>query len=139
MEFSAGTSAGAAIGAGLGVTVLTTLGVHPQPLFWALAGATLGMSMAPSAGWARTAIVFVCVVLLSALMGTAAAARWADGSLTAADTIAALTAWLFHAIAGAVVEQVPLVIGGWLRRWSAGPAAPAPTAKPEVPTEGDRP
>lgn len=111
--------------------LLALLGVHPQPLFWALAGATLGMSMAPAAGPVRTWTVFVCVVLLSTLLGMAGAARWAEGSLTTADTIAALTAWLFHPVASAVVAMVPQAIAGWVQRWSAGAGKVVTSTKPE--------
>lgn len=124
MAEPAASTLGAALGAGLGAVALTALGVHPQPLFWALVGATLGLSLAPKAERLRAVAVFVCVVLSSALLGTWAARTYWEGSLLAADGAAWLLAVAFHPLLIAFLNAVPTlfstVVGGWLKRFSPG-------------------
>lgn len=121
----------AALGAGAGGMLLTALGVHPQPVFWALVGATLGLSAAPQAGRVRAIAVFVCVVLASALLGTWASRTYVDGSLLAADGAAALLAVSFHPLLIAFLNGVPGLLQGWLRRFGAAtPATPGEEKQP---------
>jgi hypothetical protein len=109
---------------------LSGLGVHPQPLFWALVGATLGMSLAPQAGRSRAVAVFACVVLASALLGTWAARTYVDGSLLAADGVSLLMAVAFHPLLIAFLNAVPSFFGGWIKRLSpGGGTAPTPGDK----------
>lgn len=130
-----------ALGAGLGAVALTALGIHPQPLFWALIGATLGLSLAPKAERLRALAVFVCVVLSSALLGTWAARTYWEGSLLAADGAAWALAVAFHPLLIAFLNAVPAlltsVLGGWIKRFAPGGGAePAPPPPPTPPATG---
>ena len=62
------STAGAVLGMGALASVLAALGLAPHALFWALIGATLGMSVASQSTRLRACIVFVCSVLSSALL-----------------------------------------------------------------------
>ena len=129
--------AGHYVGTGLAAAALAALGVHPQPLFWALVGATLGMSLAPSAGRVRAFAVFVCVVLASALLGTQAAQAYANASLLAASSGALLTGMFFHPLVIAAMNAAPAFVSGWAQRLGASngngsspPVAPPPPSPP---------
>jgi hypothetical protein len=127
---------GVAAGVGIGAMALAALGVHPQPLFWALIGATLGMSLAPKAGTVRTAIVFACVVLASALLGTALAHEIVDDAkrqLITADVAALLLGAAFHPLLIAFLNGAPALLAGWISRFSAGGAPRVPPAQNEEP------
>lgn len=115
-------NAGAGLGAGAGALLLTALGVHPQPLFWALVGATLGMSLATQASRLRAVLVFACVVLASALLGTWVARSYFDGSLVAADGAALLLAVAFHPLLIAFTSAAPALVSGWIGRFAPGGA-----------------
>lgn len=111
---------GAAIGAGALAGMLAALGIGAQPLFWALVGATLGMSVAPQTSRARACIVFACSVLASALLGTHLAQEFMDDARGAANVAAFVMGALFHPLLGAATNAVPTVIAALLRRFGLG-------------------
>lgn len=142
MAEPASSTLSSVLSAGVGAVALTALGVHPQPLFWALVGATLGLSLAPQADRLRAVAVFACVVLSSALLGTWAARTYWDGSLLAADGAAWLLAVAFHPLLIAFLNAVPTlfstVVGGWLKRFSPGGGGSGKEGGDAAPG-GDRP
>lgn len=116
---TSGLMAGA-IGAGTAAALLAALGLAPQPLFWALVGATLGMSVATQAGRLRACIVFGASVLASALLGTYIAQEYLAGARLAANASALLMGAMFHPLLGAATSAVPAVVNAFLRRIGLG-------------------
>ncbi len=98
----------------IGATLLAITGVEPQPLFWAMVGATVGLSTAPTTGRMRATIVFLAVVLLSALAGTFLARVGFNIAAPfiplASNTFSALLAMVFHPLTTALVNALPLII-----------------------------
>lgn len=114
------TSIVSATGAGVGALIMAAIGVEPQPIFWALIGATLGLSLAGDSGRLRAIAVFACVVLSSALVGTLMAeAYFADGKGWR-NAISLVIAALFHPLFSAFVAAVPGLIQAGLRRIGLG-------------------
>jgi hypothetical protein len=114
------TTLGAAVAAGFGTVVVAAIGVEPRPLFWALVGATLGLSMAAQTSRSRAVIVFVCVVLAAALAGTWLSLQLLAGNEVGRDLLALLVAGLFHPLFGAAAGAAPRVIDGVLRKFGLG-------------------
>lgn len=109
-----------AIGAGTVAALLTALGIGPHALFWALIGATAGMSVAPQSGRLRACVVFGCAVLASALLGTYIAQEYLAGARIAANTAALVMGALFHPLLAAATAAVPAIVNGLLRRFGLG-------------------
>lgn len=98
----------------LSAGILALTGIEPQPIFWALLGATVGLSLAPATTRLRAAIVFIAVVLLSALGGTfltsvAFSVQAAFVPLTR-NAFSAIIAMLFHPLLTAFVNSIPAVV-----------------------------
>lgn len=117
------TSSATAISAGLLAAVLASLGLSAQPLFWALIGATLGMSVAPNTGRFRAAIVFTCAVLSSALLGTYAAQMYLPNVPLGSNVAALLLGTLFHPLLASASNAVPRIIDAVLKRFGVGSEA----------------
>lgn len=105
-----------------GAALLATLGIEPQPLMWALIGATLGLTAAPQSSRARACCVFVCAVLASALLGTWIATAMADAATRKLATSGAslVMAALFQPIFTSASAAVPHAMKAVLRRIGLG-------------------
>lgn len=114
------TSAATAIGAGLLAAALASLGLSAQPLFWALIGATLGMSVAPNTGRTRAAIVFTCAVLSSALLGIYVAQVYLPNVMLAPNVVALLLGTMFHPLLASASKAVPKIFDALLKRFGIG-------------------
>lgn len=112
------TGATAAVGAGVAAVFVAWVGVHPQPIFWALWGATFGMSLAAKSGPIRAIAVFCSVVMSSALLGTWTAEQM-SWSTTARNVWSLLYALCFHPLFNAVVANVPLFVERVAAGWAA--------------------
>lgn len=108
--------AGAAV-AGLGATLLSSLGIEPQPLFWSLVGASIGMSFAAASSKSRAATIFVAVVLVCSLFGAWLAQRYFAGELLSRNAIACGLAIFFHPALNAAITRLPAFLDGLLRKW----------------------
>lgn len=95
----------------LGAAFVALTGIEPQPIFWAVVGATIGLSFAPATTRPRAVVVFVAVVLLCALGGTFLASVGIEIAPTfvplARNTFSALLAMLFHPLVTALVNSLP--------------------------------
>jgi hypothetical protein len=104
----------------IGATLLALTGVEPQPIFWAVVGATIGLSFAPSTSRLRAVVAFVAVVLLSALGGTFLASvgfEIAPAFVSLArNTFSATLAVVFHPLTTALVNAVPTIVAKLIER-----------------------
>lgn len=117
-------TAASVVAAGAGALLLTTLGIEPGPLFWALVGGCIGMSFAGPASRTRAALVFVCVVLACSLFGAALATYAFKGEPLWRNVFSCLLAICFHPALNAIIRtlpdlvaKVPEAVDGLLRRW----------------------
>lgn len=106
--------------AGAGAIVLSSLGIEPGPLFWALIGATIGMTWAAAMPRPRAIIVFVCVTFVCSLFGAWLSVKYASGEQISRNAFSCVLAVLFHPIASAMVAGIPTAINSWLTRKSGG-------------------
>lgn len=100
------TAVGAAIGAG----VMAAIGIEPQPMYWALVGASLGLSAAASAGRGRAIAVFLAVMMCCSLLGTWVSAKYFGGETLSRNVCACVLAIFFHPLLNASVERLPRVL-----------------------------
>lgn len=115
-DITATVALGASAGAGAAFVAAT--GVDPQQLVWGGIGSIVGAGMAGEMGRWRAIAVFVAVVFLSALIGTAIAAEAFKGALLWRNTLSALVAVLFHPMLASLVAFLPKVFGAVLARVS---------------------
>lgn len=113
--------AGAAV-AGLGAALLAALGLEPGPLFWALVGASLGMSFAAATTRGRAAIVFVAVVLACSLFGAWLAQRYFAGEPLSRNAFACVLAIVFHPALNALITRLPAALDGLMKKFGIGGA-----------------
>lgn len=106
MAEPATTTAVGIAAAGIGATVLSTLGLDPAQLFWAFVGSTIGVTFAAATSRLRAAVVFSCVVLVCSLAGAAVAA-WLGGGPVWSKLAACLLAIVFHPFINAAITQLP--------------------------------
>jgi hypothetical protein len=104
------TSIAAAAAAGAGAAFLSSLGLEGQPLFWALVGATLGMSFAAASSKPRAAIVFSCVVLVCSLFGAWLSVKFTSGEQISRNAFACVLAIVFHPLLNALITKLPAII-----------------------------
>lgn len=109
-----------ATSAGFAAIFMSAIGIEPQPVFWGLIGATLGLSLATQVGRWRAVAVFVCVVLTSALVGTLIATGYFQGSTGWRNVTSLIVAVFFHPIFSALVAAVPGIVQAGLRRLGLG-------------------
>lgn len=102
--------------AGAGAVFVAAIGVDPQQLVWGGIGSIIGAGMAGEMGRWRAIAVFVAVVLLSALLGTAAAVHWFGGAVLWRNVCSAVCALFFHPLIAAVVGLLPKVLEAALAR-----------------------
>jgi hypothetical protein len=109
----------AAAGAGIGAVIVNLLGVEPQVLLAAGAGAFLGIPFAPPTGRIRAAAVFITVVIASALLGSWAASEFFSEArlMTATKGCSLLIGWTFHPLASVIVAGIPDLWNGLLRKY----------------------
>lgn len=120
---AAASSAASAISvaaSGAGAAVLSALGIEPAALFWALLGASLGMSFAAATGRVRTVVVFASVVLVCSLLGAWLAQRYFSGEMLSRNMLACLCAVFFHPALNAAVTRLPAALDGLMRRFGIG-------------------
>lgn len=109
-----------AVGAGIGAFFIAAIGIEPQPIFWALIGATFGMSFAAQSGRLRWLAVFVCVVLTAAMAGSLIAESYFSSSNGWRNSLSWLVAAFFHPIFTAMSAAVPIIVQAGLRRLGIG-------------------
>jgi len=119
MNEPASSIASAAV-AGLGAGLLSSFGIEPAPLFWALVGASLGMTFAAAVSRGRAAAVFVAVVLSCSLFGAWLAQRYFGGELISRNAFACGLAIFFHPLVNAAVTRLPAALDGLLRKFGIG-------------------
>jgi hypothetical protein len=114
------TSVAAAAAAGAGAAFLSSLGLEGQPLFWALVGATLGMSFAAASSKPRAAVVFSCVVLVCSLFGAWLSVKFTSGEQISRNAFACVLAIVFHPLLNALITKLPEVIDDVRRKLFGG-------------------
>lgn len=107
-------TSGVALGA-LTAATLSILGVEPQSLVYAAMGAGIGTTWAPEMPRIRAAVVFTCVICLSALAGTVAAVLWTSGSGLFRNLFAGVIAVVFHPLISSGIAKMPEAWDGLLR------------------------
>lgn len=115
--------AGAAV-AGTGAALLSSLGLEPAPLFWALVGSSIGMTFAAATSRVRAMVVFVAVVLVCSLFGAWLAQHVFAGEALSRNAIACGLALIFHPMLNAVVTRIPAAVDGFARRWFGAGSKP---------------
>lgn len=114
------TSIATAAASGVVAALLSSLGLEPAPMFWALVGAALGMSFAAATTRGRAAAVFVAVVLSCSLFGAWLAQRYYGGEPLSRNAFACLLAVLFHPLLNAAITRLPAAIDGLMRKFGIG-------------------
>lgn len=109
-----------AVSAGVGGLVMSAIGIEPQPIFWALIGATFGLSFAGQTTRVRSIAVFVCVVLTAALVGSLVAEAYFGNSSGWRNSASWLVAAFFHPLFSALAAAVPNIVQAGLRRFGLG-------------------
>ena len=106
----------AALGAALGAALLATLGIEPAPLFWALVGASLGMSVAATTGRVRAGAIFVSVVLTCGLFGSWLSVHYFGGETISRNVCSCVCAMFFHPILQTATLRIPLLIDAFFKK-----------------------
>lgn len=109
MADPASSTLGGIIATGAATGILSTLGLDPAALFWALVGSVIGVTFASATSRTRAAIVFVCVVLICSLAGVGTA-QWIGGGAVTRNLSACFLAIVFHPIITAAVSQIPVLL-----------------------------
>lgn len=120
MTEPAATVVGATLSTGVATAVISQLGLEPGPLFWALAGASLGMSFAASTTRFKAAAVFIAVVLCCSLFGAWIATQFFGGALLSRNAFSCGLAILFHPLLNGVVAQIAPAIKGLRNKLGIG-------------------
>lgn len=110
------TSAVGAAVSGVGAVVLASLGIEPAALFWALVGASLGMSFAAATTRLRATATFVAVTLCCSLFGSWLAVRYFGGEGISRNAFACGLAIFFHPLLNAVITNLPAIINGLMKK-----------------------
>lgn len=110
------TTVAMGLGAGIASLMVSAIGIEPQPLFWAVFGASLGLSAAADAGRLRTAAVFASVVMCCSLFGTWAAMRYFEGDGLSRNGASCVLAIFFHPLLNASVAKLPQAIDAVFRK-----------------------
>jgi hypothetical protein len=113
-------SAAGAVASGAGAALLAQLGVEPAPLFWAVAGASIGLSFAAATTRLRAAMVFAAVALLCSLFGAWLAHRYYGGEPISRNAFSGGLAIFFHPLLNAAVTRLPAAIDGLMRKFGIG-------------------
>lgn len=119
MNEAASSVAGAVI-AGAGATLLSSLGIEPAPLFWALIGASLGMSFAAATTRGKAVLIFSAVVLVCSLFGAWLAQRYFGGEQISRNAFACGLAIFFHPLLNAAITRLPAALDGLMRKFGIG-------------------
>lgn len=106
-----------AAAAGAGAVALASLGIEPAPMFWALAGAVLGLTFAPAASRMRFWSTFVCVVLASSVFGAWLAQRYVGGEPLSRNAFACLMAIGFHPGLNVFITSLPVAFNAAVNKW----------------------
>lgn len=119
------TTTAGAIASGAGATILTALGLEPAPMFWALIGATLGITFAAATTRVRAGIVFIGVVLSCSLFGAWLAQRYMGGEAISRNAFACVLALFFHPLVSLALTKLPALWDAVVTRW-VGPGVDKP-------------
>lgn len=119
------TSTAGLVAAGTGATVLSSFGLEPGPLFWALVGATLGLTFAASMSRPRALVVFGAVVLSSSLFGAWIAHRYFGGEQLSRNAMACGLGLFFHPLVSLALTKMPALWDAFVVRL-VGPGAEKP-------------
>jgi hypothetical protein len=95
---------------------LASLGLDPAPMFWALVGASIGMTFASATTRGRAVVVFGAVVLACSLFGKWLALRYYEGEVISRNAFSCALAIAFHPILNAAIKRIPVAIDGILTR-----------------------
>lgn len=114
------SSVGSAAIAGAGAWALSALGLEPAPLFWALVGASLGMSFAAATTRPRAVAVFAAVVLTCSLFGAWLSQRYLAGEALSRNVFACALAIVFHPALNAAITRLPAALDGLMRKLGIG-------------------
>lgn len=109
-----------------GTAFLTYLGLEPAPLFWALVGASLGITFAPAANRVRASVVFGGVVLCSSLFGAWLAHRYAGGEPISRNAFSCFLALFFHPSVSLALTKMPALWDAVVNRLVGSPGAEKP-------------
>ena len=110
------TVAAASVVTAVATVTAATLGVDPQSLVYGAIGAGIGSTAAPSVGKIRSVLLFLCVVCLCAVTGTALAQLYWGSSPLWRNLIAGGFAAIFHPLFSAVIVKIPEALDGILRK-----------------------
>ena len=110
----------AALGAALGAGLMATLGIEPAPIFWALVGASLGMSVAATAGRMRAGSIFVSVVLTCGLLGSWLSIKYFGGEMISRNMCSCVLAMFFHPLLQTATLRIPLLIDAFFKKLGLG-------------------
>lgn len=124
-ELTTPTAAGL-IASGAGATILSSLGLEPAPLFWALIGATLGITFAAATTRVRAGVVFVGVVLSCSLFGAWLAQRYMGGEQISRNAFACVLALFFHPLVSLALTKMPALWDAVVNRLVGSPGAEKP-------------
>ena len=106
----------AAIGSALGAVLLSTLGIEPPPLLWALVGASLGMSAVATVGRVRACSIFISVALMCGLIGSWLSARYFNGETLSRNFFSGVLAMFFHPLLQTATLRIPLLIDAFFKK-----------------------
>lgn len=123
-ELTTSTAVGLAA-SGTGAAFLASLGLEPAPLFWALVGATLGITFAAATTRVRAGVIFVGVVLSCSLFGAWLAQRYMGGEQLSRNAFACVLAMFFHPLVSLALTKLPALWDAVVIRW-VGPGAEKP-------------
>ena len=102
-----GTAAGVATFIGATALIGALFGVEPQTLIFATVGAIFGEPLAPPAGTFRKVLLFIGVVVASAMLGAWAAEYFSLTGKYSRNGCALAIAFAFHPLSAAFVQAVP--------------------------------
>ena len=122
-----------ATGSGFAALVTSTIGIEPRPIFWALIGATLGLSLAKPTGRLYAVASFVCVVFASGLAGTWLSNHFLGGNEIARDLLSLAVAGMFHPLFGVAAALAPGALRSLAQRFGLVPPSsdqPGPGGAP---------
>jgi hypothetical protein len=114
------TPTGVALASLASTAGIAILGLEPAPLFWALVGASLGMTFAAAATRLRAVSVFVAVVFACSLFGSFLAHKYSDGEVISRNAFACGLAIFFHPLLNAAITRLPAALDGLMRKFGIG-------------------
>ncbi len=112
---NATTEVATSLATGIAAITLTTLGVEPQSLLYAMMGGFVGLLAAPQLGRWKSIVIFVSVMCLCAAVGTWVAQSYSYPHV-ARNAIAGVLAAVFHPAFAVVVQKLPDIFDGFMKK-----------------------